>query len=273
MSEQAAKAEKLRQLHHGPKILVLPNAWDAASARIFEDAGFPAIATTSAGVAFSLGYADGQFIPRDEMLAAVKKIASSVKVPVTADLEGGYEDAGKTAAAAIAAGAVGLNLEDYDHASNNALVPIPQQVEKIRAMRRVADDLGVHLVINARTDQYLAEIGEPATRFASATERLHAYIKAGADCVFAPGVTDEETIARLVAELKFPLNVLAQAPSPRVPRLQALAVARVSTGAGIARAAMGVTQRAARELRDHGTYAEMIQSAMPWAEANGLFRK
>src|ERR1700678_1092330 len=153
MSEQAAKAEKLRQLHQGPKILVLPNAWDAASARIFEDARFPAIATTSAGVAFSLGYPDGQFIPRDEMLAAVKKIASSVKVPVTADLESGYEDAGKTAAAAIAAGAVGLTLEDYDHASNNALVPIPQQVEKIRAIRRVADDLGVHLAINARTDQ------------------------------------------------------------------------------------------------------------------------
>src|ERR1700727_3397053 len=116
MNEQAGKAEKLRKLHHGPKILVLPNAWDAASARIFEDAGFPAIATTSAGVAFLLGYPDGQFIPPDEMLAAVKKIASSVKVPVTADLEGGYEDAGKTAAAAIAAGVVGLNLEDYDHA-------------------------------------------------------------------------------------------------------------------------------------------------------------
>src|ERR1700722_20360734 len=117
MSEQAAKAEKLLQLHHGPKILVLPNAWDAASARIFEDAGFPAIATTSAGVAFSLGYPDGQFIPPNEMLAAVKKIASSVKVPVTADLEAGYGDPAKTAAAAIEAGAVGLNIEDFDHAS------------------------------------------------------------------------------------------------------------------------------------------------------------
>jgi 2-methylisocitrate lyase-like PEP mutase family enzyme len=273
MSKQAAKAEKLLQLHHGPKILVLPNAWDAASARIFEDAGFPAIATTSAGVAFSLGYPDGQFIPPDEMLAAVNKIASSVKVPVTADLESGYEDADKTATAAIEAGAVGLNIEDYDHTSNGALFPIAQQVEKIKTMRRVADSLRVPLVINARTDQYLAEIGEPATRFAQACERLHAYSKAGADCVFAPGVTDEETISRLVAELKFPLNVLAQAPSPHVPRLQALGVARVSTGAGIARAAMGVIQRAARELHDHGTYVEMIQSAMPWAEANQLFRK
>ena len=272
MSEQAGKAEKLRKLHHGPKILVLPNAWDAASARIFEDAGFPAIATTSAGVAFSLGYPDGQFIPPNEMLAAVKKIASSVKVPVTADLEAGYGDPAKTAAAAIEAGAVGLNIEDFDHASA-ALFPIAQQVEKIRTMRGVAADLGVSLVINARTDVYLAEIGEPATRFARSCERLHAYIKAGADCVFAPGVTDEETIARLVAELKFPLNILAQAPSPRVPRLQAMGVARVSTGAGITRAAMGLTQRAARELRDHGTYAAMLEGAMPWDEANGLFRK
>jgi 2-methylisocitrate lyase-like PEP mutase family enzyme len=273
MSEQAAKGEKFRKLHHGPKILVLPNAWDAASARIFEDAGFPAIATTSAGVAFSLGYPDGQFIPADEMLAAVKKIASSVNVPVTADLEAGYDDPAKTATAAIEAGAVGLNIEDFDHAGNSALFPIALQVAKIKTMRRAADSLGVPLVINARTDQYLAEIGEPATRFAQACERLQAYIQAGADCVFAPGVTDEATIARLVAELKFPLNILAQAPSPHIARLQALGVARVSTGAGITRAAMGVTQRAARELRDHGTYGVMFEGAMPWAEANGLFRK
>src|ERR1700722_19540071 len=272
MSEQAVKAENLRQLHHGPKILVLPNAWDAASARIFEDTGFPAIATTSAGVAFAPGYPDGQFIPREEMLAAVKKIASRVRVPVTADLESGYEDVAKTAMSAIEAGAVGLNIEDMNHAGRG-LFSKTEQVEKIKTVRRVGDSLGVRLVINARTDQYLAEIGEPATRFESACERLRAYIEAGADCVFAPGVTDEATIARLVGTLKFPLNVLAQAPSPSVARLQALGVARVSTGAGIARAAMGVTQRAARELRDHGTYPKMIQSPMPWAEANGLFRK
>ena len=273
MTDQAAKAEKLRQLHHGPKILVLPNAWDAASARIFEDAGFPAIATTSAGVAFSLGYPDGQLIPPAEMLAAVKKIASSVKVPVTADLEAGYVDAAKTATAAIEAGAVGLNIEDFDHAGNGALFPIAQQAEKIRTIRRVADNSGARLVINARTDQYLAEIGEPTTRFAHACERLHAYIAAGADCVFVPGVTDEATIARLVAELKFPLNILAQAPSPPVPRLQTLGVARVSVGAGITRAAMGLTQRAARELRDHGTYSAMLEGAMSWTEANKLFQK
>src|SRR5271154_3009240 len=130
MSEQAAKAEKLRQLHHGPKILLLPNAWDAASARIFEEAGFPAIATTSAGVAFSLGYPDGQFIPRDEMIAAVKRIVSRVSVPVTADLEAGYEDVAKTAMAAIEAGAVGLNIEDMNYGDHGTLVPIARPGEK-----------------------------------------------------------------------------------------------------------------------------------------------
>jgi 2-methylisocitrate lyase-like PEP mutase family enzyme len=273
MSEQAAKAEKLRRLHHGPKILVLPNAWDAASARIFEDAGFPAIATTSAGVAFSLGYPDGQFIPHDEMLAAVKKIASSVRVPLTADLEAGYDDIAKTAMSAIEGGAVGLNIEDMDYAGDGRLISTAQQVEKIRTVRRVGDSLGVRLVINARTDQYLAEIGEPSTRFERACERLHAYIEAGADCVFAPGVTDDATIARLVAELKFPLNVLAQPPSPSVPRLQDLGVARVSIGAGIMRATMGLTQRAAKELRESGTYGAMFEGAISWDAANRLFQK
>jgi 2-methylisocitrate lyase-like PEP mutase family enzyme len=273
MSEQAAKAEKLRQLHHGPKILILPNAWDAASARIFEDAGFPAIATTSAGIAFTLGYADGQQIAPQEMLGAVKIITSRVNVPVTADLEAGYEDAGKTAASAIESGAVGLNIEDMDHRDGARLFPISEQVAKIKTIRRVAENLGVRLVINARTDQYLAEIGDPAARFAQACERLHAYIDAGADCVFAPGVTDESTISRLVAELKFPLNVLAQPPSPSIVRLQELGVARVSVGAGITRAAMGLTQRVARELIGAGTYRAMFDGAMPWSEANHLFAK
>jgi 2-methylisocitrate lyase-like PEP mutase family enzyme len=272
MNDQAAKAEKLRQLHHGPKILVLPNAWDAASARIFEDAGFPAIATTSAGVAFSLGYPDGQLIPRQEMLAVVKRIAHSADIPVTADLEAGYGDAAKTAEGAIEAGAVGLNLEDFDHASEK-LFPIAEQVEKIKTIRRVSEKLGVPLVLNARTDQYLAEIGEPSTRFAAACERLHAYIAAGADCVFVPGVTDEDTLSRLVAELKFPMNALAQPPSPNIARLQQLGVARVSIGAGITRAVMGLTQRAARELFQSGTYRAMFDGAMPWAEANKLFEK
>ncbi|MFZ3217252.1 MAG: isocitrate lyase/phosphoenolpyruvate mutase family protein [Candidatus Acidiferrales bacterium] len=272
MSTQNEKAELLRKLHHGPKILVLPNAWDCASARLFERAGFAAIATTSAGVAFSQGYADGERIPREQMIAVVQRISGCVQIPVTADLESGYGDAAKTTAELIAAGAVGLNLEDMDHAAGK-LVDIAAHAAKVATVRRVSDELGVKVVINARTDVYLAQVGEPATRFARACERLQAYRAAGADCVFLPGVADEDIIRRAVETLKFPLNILAGAGTPPIARLQELGVARVSTGAAIMRATMGLTRRIAHELRQAGTYGAMLEGAVPFAEASKYFEK
>jgi len=270
MKTQNEKAEVFRSLHRGPEIVVLPNAWDCASARIFEQAGFPAIATTSAGVAFSLGYPDGERIPQDLMLASVGRISRCVQIPVTADLEAAYGDAAKTTAGLVAAGAVGLNLEDMDYESR-ALTPIAAQIEKIAMVRRVATGLGVNVVINARTDVFLAEIGEPATRFERSCERLQAYIAAGADCVFLPGVADENIIRRVVETLKFPLNILAGADLPAIPRLRELGVARVSVGSGIMRATLGLTRRIAQELRQSGTYTAMTAGAIPWTEANALF--
>ncbi|HXN27367.1 MAG TPA: isocitrate lyase/phosphoenolpyruvate mutase family protein [Candidatus Acidoferrales bacterium] len=270
MKTQNEKAEFFASLHRGPEILVLPNAWDCASARIFEQAGFPAIATTSAGIAFSLGYSDGERIPQDLMLATVGQITDSVELPVTADLEAGYGDVAKTTAGLIAAGAVGLNLEDMDHDSQS-LAPIPAQSEKIAMIRRIATGLGVNLVINARTDVFLAEIGEPAARFDRACERLQAYIAAGADCVFLPGVADENMIRRVVETLKFPLNILAGANLPTIPRLRQLGVARVSVGSGIMRATLGLTRRIAQELKQSGTYSALLEGTMPFAEANALF--
>ncbi len=272
MKSQNEKAEFFRSLHRGPEILVLPNAWDCASARIFEQTGFPAIATTSAGVAFSLGYSDGEHIPQDLMLATVGQISDCVQLPVTADLEAGYGDVAKTTAGLIAAGAVGLNLEDMDHESH-ALAPIPAQIEKIATIRRVAVGLGVNVVINARTDVYLAQIGEPATRFESSCERLQAYIGAGADCVFLPGVADENIIRRVVDTLKFPLNILVGADLPTIPRLRELGVARVSVGSGIMRATLGLTRRIAQELKQSGIYDALLEGTMPFAEANSLFEK
>jgi len=197
MIKQSEKAELLRRLHHGPEILVLPNAWDCASARIFYQAGFPAIASTSAGLANSLGYPDGQRIPREDMLAAVKRIAACVNVPVTADLEAGYEDIAKTTAGLVDSGAVGLNLEDLDYRGTGGLLEIGEQVQKIEAVRRIGDELGVKLVINARTDVYLAQIGEPESRFGRAGDRLRAYIEAGADCVFLPGLARRDSLGAL----------------------------------------------------------------------------
>jgi 2-methylisocitrate lyase-like PEP mutase family enzyme len=273
MSDQAGKATKLRVLHHGPSMLVLPNAWDCASARVFEDAGFAAIATTSAGVAFSLGYPDGQHIRAEEMLIAVKRIADCVDVPVTADLEACYEDPAATTGAVVEAGAAGLNVEDLNGGSQGELAEVETQVRKIRTIRRVGDEMGVPLVINARTDVYLAGIGEPARRFDLALERLRAYIEAGADCVFVPGIQDESLIREFVDALRFPLNILIGAGTPPLARLQEIGVARVSTGSGIARATIGLTRRIAREIKETGSLASLFDGAIPYADANALFQR
>jgi 2-methylisocitrate lyase-like PEP mutase family enzyme len=266
---QAEKAALLRQLHRGPSILRICNVWDAASARIVEQAGFPAVATGSAGVAFSLGYPDGEAIPAEEMLAHVGRIARVVSVPVTADLEAGYDDIERTAAGLAQAGAVGLNLEDFQ---NGKLVDPAVQIDKIRAVRAVGQRLGVPIVINARTEIYLAQIGSAETRFARSVERLQAYRDAGADCLFVPGVRDPDTIAELVKALQFPLNILASAGSPTVDMLQELGVARVSLGSGPMRATMGLLRRIAEEFRDSGTYHRMLDGSVPYPEANELMR-
>jgi len=266
---QAEKTEFFRHLHRNPPILRLANVWDAASARIVEEAGLPAVATGSAGVAFSLGYPDGEVIPLEEMLGQVRRIARVVSVPVTADLEAGYDDIEKTAAGLVDAGAVGLNLED---SKAGALVDLPQQIEKIQAVRRTGERLNVPIVINARTDIFLRQIGDPATRFDRAVERLLAYRDAGADCLFAPGVLDEETIGHLVGAVQSPLNILATAGSPSVGRLQDLGVARVSLGSGPMRATMGLMRRMVVEFRDSGTYTRMLDGTIPSADANRLFQ-
>lgn len=253
------KSDGFRTLHR--PTLVLPNAWDVASAVIFERAGFPAVGTSSAGIAFSLGYADGQHISRAEMIEMVARIARAVNIPVTADVESGYGDPVETAQAVWAAGAVGMNLEDT--ADGEML----DSVAAVRAIRAAVPGM----VINARTDILLDAIGEESTRFDRAVEKLNAYAQAGADCLFAPGVRDRETIARLVKGVRGPLNVLASTGSPPIAEMKSMGVARVSVGSGPMRAIMGVTTRIARELHDQGTYESMLEGAIPYADANRLF--
>lgn len=264
--DRIEETKLFRRLHQGPKILVLPNAWDVASARIFEEAGFPAVATSSAAVANALGYPDGQKISRDEMIGMVKRIVDALAVPVTADLEGGYGDPVETARAAVEAGAVGMNFEDSN--DDGSLQPMETQVRAIEAIRARYD-----LVVNARCDVFLENVGEPASRFDHIVERLNAYHKAGADSLFAPGIRDAETIGRLARAVKGPLNILAMADTPSAAELERLGVRRVSVGAWPMRACMGLLQRMAAELRDQGTYSSMTQGAMPSREANGLFVK
>jgi len=269
MSElRRQKANAFRELHHTGKILLLPNVWDVASARVIEEAGLPAIATTSAGVAFSLGYPDGQKISREEMLARVARIARAVKVPVTADVEAGYgdrpEDAAETARGVIEAGAVGMNLEDGTDDPQHPLVALTLQLEKIHAVREAALESSVLLVLNARTDVYLAQVGAPELRYSETIKRVLAYRDAGADCVFVPGLRDPETIRQLVQDAKCPVNILAGPGFPSVQELEKLGVARVSLGSGPMRATLGLLQRMAQELKASGTY-----SALEGAPAHG----
>ncbi len=254
-------------------MLILPNAWDVASARIFEEAGFPAMATTSAGIAFSLGYPDGQRIPREEMMARIGRIARAVHVPLTADVEAGYgstaEDAAKTTRDLIHAGAVGMNLEDGSGDPDRPLIDLQRAVEKIKAAREAAMQMRAQVVVNARTDVYLLPGGNPDADYSEALRRLVAFRNAGADCVFAPGLKDAETIGRLVKAVECPLNILAVPGAPSIPELEKLGVARVSVGSGPMRATLGLLRRVAEELKTSGTYSAM-EGAVPYAEVNKL---
>jgi len=274
---QAEKAEKLRKLHHGPRILALPNAWDVVSARILEEVGHPAIATSSAAVAFAHGYPDGQRISRGEMLDAVARIAQAVRVPVTADLESGYgktpEEMADFTKAMVVAGVAGLNFEDVTGDDESSHVELGLQVRNICAIRETSAALGVPVVINARTDVYLMPIGPEATRFERTVERLRAYREAGADCLFVPGVCDRETIVKLVKALDAPLNILASQGCPSLDELEKMGVARVSAGSSAMRAAMGAFQRVAKDWLAHGSYDSLMQVTVPYNELNRMMAR
>ena len=274
--DQRKRADALRALHSGPEALVLVNVWDAGSARIVEDLGFPAVATTSAGIAFSKGLPDGQKISPERMMAAVAEIAQVVNVPVTADAEAGYGDgpehAAETARSVIMAGAVGMNFEDATGCPEQPLADLEIQVERIRAIRECAAEMRVPLVLNARTDVYLLQVGDPAKRYDETVKRLRAYRDAGADCVFVPGILDRKAIGRLVSDLGCPLNILAVPGSASIGELTALGVKRVSLGSGPMRAALGMLRRLGQEVRAEGTYSNM-SAAPSHAEMNLLMGK
>lgn len=269
------KAEQLRALHRTPPILVLPNAWDAATARVFEAEGFPAVGTTSAGVAAALGYPDGGVVPSREMIEAVARIARAVRVPVTADIEHAYAATPSAVAdvvlRVIAAGAVGINLEDCVPGATE-LEPLALQTDKIAAIVRSAATAGVRVVVNARTDGFLRGIGAREARLGVAIARGRAFLAAGADCVFVPGVRDPETIRELVRGIGGPVNVLAVDGTPPIPELEKLGVSRVSVGSGPIRAALALVRDVARELKTRGTYSAYTSRALAFDDVNELMK-
>jgi 2-methylisocitrate lyase-like PEP mutase family enzyme len=274
-TNQREQAETFRRLHREGGILVLLNAWDVITARVIESAGFAAIATSSAGVAWALGYADGERISRGEMLAVVRRIASSVRVPVTADMEAGYgstpEAAAETARGVIAAGAVGLNLEDGTN--EGRLVDVALHQDRIRAIREAGAKAGVPLVINARTDAFEVKEWSLTERLTAAVRRANAYRAAGGDCLFVPHVSDAATIGQLAREIEGPLNVIAGPPAPPIPELERLGVLRASLGPRIAQAALGLVRRAVTELRERGTYQTLADGLIPFAELQRLVER
>lgn len=309
----AQKAARLLELHHASQPLVLINAWDAASAAMVEHCGLPAVATSSAALANALGFPDGQYLPWAQMLEAVARVCRAVKVPVTADIESGFA-ANVTAletsiAQIIQAGAVGVNLEDVmpanpahqntdlqnanlknsspeNPAAKNAdpvrhgspLFPLPEQIARIQAARRAAHAAGIHLVINARTDAYWQAGVDPAEAMRNTLERGKAYLQAGADCIFIPGLRNPDHIKTVIDHLrsvhqKPAINILAGPGVPSIPELAKLGVMRVSYGSGPHRAAMGLLRRIAEEARTSGTYQALTDGAVPYEEMNGLMRK
>ena len=276
MEGQKRKADDFLALHHAPAIFILPNAWDAASGKIFEIEGFKAIGTTSAGISSTLGYADGQQMSLAENMEVVRRIVKSTPLPVSADIEAGYatsiEGVVKAARAVLDVGAVGLNLEDGTGDSAAPLFDKTLQQDKIKAVREMADAGGIRLVINARTDVYLAD--DASTHcLRHAIDRGNAYKEAGADCIFVPDVggLDKKAIATLVKEIDAPVNIVAGATTPPMHELQEIGVSRVSVGPRPMRAVLTLLRKIAKEWTTTGTYKLMAESTITYSEVNQWF--
>ena len=273
MRSQKDKAEDFRGLHHGKRILILPNAWDVPSARVFENEGFPAVATSSAGLMVSLGYPDGEVIGRNEFVSAVERIAKVLSVPLSVDIVAGFgkttEEVVATVKAILRSGGIGINIEDFAHATKK-LFPAERQVENVKAIRRLGDIVGVPLVINARTDALRFGIGDDEAKFEEAVRRATAYRDAGADCVYPMGLTEAGSMSRFVKELDFPINVMVRKGLPPVSELERLGVARVSFGPSASYAAMGLLKRASEEVLEKGTYQNLVEGAIAFDELNKL---
>ena len=272
---QKEKADKFLKWHYDQDILVLLNSWDRASSKVVEGCGYKAVATTSMGIAASLGYPDCQVIPLNEMLGVIQGIVHAVHVPVTVDIEAGYGNSIpeiiNSVAKFIDAGVVGINIEDSLDLRPD-LVDTMEFCERIAAIRELADSKGFHLVINARTDSFYTSSGYEQEKLAEAILRGNKYREAGADCIFVQPVWEKETIATLVREINAPINILAN-PSigaglpPSVQELQDLGVARLSLGSSLMKAVLAMIKKVADELSEQGTYASLMRSLNPLSDA------
>lgn len=278
-TSQYEKAKRFSDLHKHEGCFLMPNAWDIGSAKMLASAGFETLGTTSAGIAFALGHPDNAFcseearLDRDTMIEQIQRITTSVTLPVNADLEDGYgespEAVGETITLAIEAGAVGGNIEDYTGLRDHPLFEKSLAVERIQAAREAIDKSGIPFVLVGRTDSVSCGL---ADGFAEAVERANAYRAAGADCLFAPGVSDETSIRRLVEEVDGPINIVMglTGADVSVASMRALGVRRISIGGSLARAIYFQIRQAAVEMLEHGTFS-FADRQIPQAELNRIF--
>lgn len=275
---QKEKAEDLFKLHHSGKLLVLPNIWEPLGAELLESLGYPAIATASASIAFTNGYDDGENIPFGDLLKILKKIAGSVDIPVTVDIESGYAETDEQLAenirAVIETGVVGINLEDTDKQNKN-LYPVEIQCRRIRLVKKVAAEMDVPLFINARTDVYLnGKIFEtPEAKYEEALKRGLAYKEAGGDCFFPVLITDAVHISKLVSNLGMPLNVLAFKGIPELNELQEMGVARVSLGPSFLKVAIQSMKNLALQLRENNGLSVITENDVTTEYVRNLVNK
>lgn len=270
MSEQAERAERFLALHRGERPLLLPNPWDPGSARLFASLGFEALATTSSGSAATLGLLDGS-LNREQTLANAAAIVAATELPVSADLENGFaEDAAgvaETIRLALAAGLAGASIEDYSGREDEPIYAIGVAAERVTAAAEVAHGGPVRLVLTARAENHLHGV----TDLADTIARLRAYEEAGADVLYAPGITRLEDIRRVVDSVELPVNVLARPGVPSVDELAEAGVSRISVGGAFAFAGLGAVTEAARELIEKGTFGYLEQSGIGLKSARAAF--
>ncbi|MBE5101637.1 MULTISPECIES: isocitrate lyase/PEP mutase family protein [Priestia] len=278
MSHQnrSAKFQQFQQLHNQSSTFVLPNAWDASSARIFQKSGFKAIGTTSAGIATSLGYSDGENLPFEKMVEVLKSIVNSVNVPVSADIEAGYgttvEEVIENVRQVILAGAVGINLEDGTGNPNKPILDVSIQVEKIAAIKELSQSLNMPLFVNARTDFYWLNIGNPLLRLDSTLKRVKAYEEAGADCIFIPGVVDIDTIKKFRQETSCPINLLVGSDTPSLDTLSKIGIERISSGSAPFRATITLLKKISEAIMNDGNFKPMIDDVVTYGNLTELLK-
>lgn len=263
-------AEAFRQLHRDPVLLRLANAWDAGSARILEMLGAPAVATTSAGVAWALGYPDGYKLPVQELIRVTANITRAIRIPLSVDVENGYADepreVGRVLAPIFESGAVGINIEDGREAPSLLAA-------KIEQIKTTAEKLALDVFINARTDVYLHELVGADQRLDETIKRTKIYRDAGADGIFVPGLTEPHAIRSVVQATELPLNLLARAGLPDGTELSKLGVRRLSAGPALSAAAYQTAADLAKDFLETGSSANVLKNNMSYGQLQGLFKE